>query len=580
MKKILLYAAMVLLSVTSCLKFEEPTSLEVQSAGAPTIEVSGLTENTFTATITPAAGTNFYAYAVLAGEANPKVSASNLLKVKVGSDIAEGLVDVKNEATKTIALKGLVGNTKYTVYAAATNEQGQVASVTTLEVLTDDKTNPTIKAIAVSKVGQVQFTEPVKLVSGKKAWVTYYKYFDQEDSVTMEIPAKNMAVNGSVLQLTPPKHIPGAYTIYTYEEGLVTDYVGQECPAQMTARFDILIDIFESDSLVMKGVAGRIPTEKWDLVWEDDNKAGDTTIYFTSPYDLSFTFKTPEIAVLDAQGYSNVKNGVGFAYSSMFGSNASQYVLSKSYYDINPLDSTITFGLGQNLAMYTDVDLSVAAGTFTDMYGNTNNAFSREAIAEYIYCVSTGIEGQYVQYLGGNAGSDYDPFEVKVVNDTTAYVYGLYEGIPNTHPLKAVYDKKAQTLKIPFGQPYFVAGQYNVGFYGWNITRLYPDYEGDILLEGSVTLELQDNGFLASEDMFILAQLPASSEEEPEYRFEDEDVTVFGLGLLYNNYGIVKVSNELNVLASSSVPSNYVETPKAIGTLADMPALLKAKQAK
>lgn len=193
MKKILLYTALVLLSVSSCLKFEEPTSLAVQSAGAPTIEVSAVGDSTFTATVTPAAGTNFYAYAVLEGAAKASVSASNLLKVKVGSGIGEGLVNVKDAATKTVVLKGLKPNTDYTVYAAATNEQGQVTEVVTASTHTSDGLVPVLTGIS-SKDGSTAFTfsENIKLNKDGKAYATYYKLYNPEDDTTIVVPTARL----------------------------------------------------------------------------------------------------------------------------------------------------------------------------------------------------------------------------------------------------------------------------------------------------------------------------------------------------------------------------------------------------
>ena len=63
MKKILLLTAMVMLAVTSCLKFEEPKSLAPSTVNAPEIVISAVGDSTFTATITPASGTNFYSFA-------------------------------------------------------------------------------------------------------------------------------------------------------------------------------------------------------------------------------------------------------------------------------------------------------------------------------------------------------------------------------------------------------------------------------------------------------------------------------------------------------------------------------------
>ena len=73
----------------------------------------------------------------------------------------------------------------------------------------------------------------------------------------------------------------------------------------------------------------------------------------------------------------------------------------------------------------------------------------------------------------------------------------------------------------------------------------------------------------------------SDSEEDEDAEFRYEDVKVYNLGLLYDCLAIVKRSNNAPAFGTTSTvnPENYVEAPKAIGTLADMPRLM-AERAK
>ncbi|MBO5804405.1 MAG: hypothetical protein J6R25_04950 [Bacteroidales bacterium] len=539
MKKILLLAAMVMLAVTSCLKFEEPKSLAPSTVNAPEIVISAVGDSTFTATITPASGTNFYSFAVLAGEANPKVSASNLLKVKVGSGIAEGLVDVKNEATKTVVIKGLNPNTDYTVYAAATSEQGQQTSVTTATTHTSDKVAPKLKSFSAGKDGSVSltFTEAVKVNKEGKAYATYYKINNPEDATTIDVPAAKITVKGNTATFPVVKNVPGAYVIYTFEKGLFKDAVDSIAPGYNVNSFEV-----KSGKVTTKGLASRIPTETFDLTWTSENEKGDTLVYFSDPSTVVPMFETPGrvLSVLDKDADWVVK--VRHNY------NGTEYLYPVSTYGyLN--DTTFAFMLDETPEFTTDIDILIAEGVMEDEYGNTNNAFERNT-AYNRFLESDGLEGVYAAKVVDYWGDSYSwQILVEEVDETTFNVYGMapycYLKYGMVGPVAATWDEEKGTLALPYG-PYEVFQSIQFLFLGYT--------ENGLTNKGNCVLELQDNGWLESQDPYAVGYISGGQVEL--FDFIDSSVT------------FIKVSNTLPTSTSAKAAKSVPAYLKARGEFA------------
>lgn len=535
MKKILLLTAMVMLAVTSCLKFEEPKSLAPSTVNAPEIVISAVGDSTLTATITPASGTNFYSFAVLAGEANPKVSASNLLKVKVGSDIAEGLVDVKNEATKTVVVKGLMPNTNYTVYAAATSEQGQATAVTTATTQTSDKLAPKLKSFSAGKDGSVSitFSEAVKVNKDGKAFATYYKVNNPEDATTIDVPAAKITVKGNTATFPVVKNVPGAYVIYTFEKGLFKDAVDSIAAGYSVNSFDV-----KDGKVTTKGLASRIPTKSFDLTWTEENEKGDTLVYFSDPSTVVPMFEAPGrvLSVLDEEADWVVK--VRHNY------NGTEYLYPVSNYGyLN--DTTFAFKLDVEPEYTTGLDILVAEGVMEDEYGNTNNAFERES-AYMRLLESTGIEGVYSYNF---KGAQLD-LSIKKGEGGALLVYGLDPycqayGL-GFGPLEGKYDSKKGQITIPLGQKY-------VSYAGLDFVVAGLNEAGDdVTLEGNLVIDVLKNGCLEASLAFILLT-------------EDLEIPLFGEFVEFDETLFIKMNN--NFVDPTPAPeaaklTNYVELKK------------------
>lgn len=552
MKKILLYTALVLLSVSSCLKFENEASVKPVTTSAPTIEISAVGDSTFTATVTPAAGTNFYSYAVLEGKAK-SVSATSLLSVKVGSNIAEGYSDVTKEASKKIVAVKLMPDTDYTVYAVATSEQGQVTEVTAVETHTSDGLVPTLtKKESKDGAATLTFSEKVKLNKEAKAYATYYKVNSPKDDTTIVVPHDKISIKDNVVTFPVIDTIPGAYVVYTWEKGLFKDSVDSLAAGNDVNTFEVE----DGEVDLGKSLGSRIPTVAWDFTWTDENEDGDTLIYFADPDALAPTLyiKGKKLTMNeDAEWIVRVnQKHEGTEYLYPIETNL-DYSMVK--------DTTFfTFGL-EEAPEYTSVlDFSIAEGAFTDVYGNPNNAFERES-AYMRLLASTGIEGEYAYTYNGDKYSIY--FEK--VDDENVLVYAMDPelaaiggllGQPAYGPVKGKYDSEEGTVTISFGQEYNTL----------DLSLLIPsltdpidfflltfDEEGYLTDKGSIVFDVLENGCLECTALYAIANPKLGWLTDP-IEFEDQ--------LFIKMSNTFEAPTASAAKASHVVKSNYVELRK------------------
>lgn len=549
MKRLFLYITLVVLSVTSCLKFEDAEPLSKVTTGAPTIEISAVGDSTFTATVTPAAGTNFYSYAVLEGKTK-SVSASQLLSVKVGSKIAEGYSDVTKESTKTIVAKKLMPNTDYTVYAVATSEQGQVTEVTAVETHTSDGLNPTYKAESKDGAATLTFSENVKLNKEGKAYATYYKVYNPEDDTTIVVPTSEIIVKGNVVTFPVIDTIPGAYVIYTWEKGLFKDGVDSVAAGNSVNTFG-----FDKDGKVDlgKSVGSRIPTEAWDLTWTEENKKGDTLVYFSDPASVVPVLKNSDrvLSYIDEEADWVVK--VRHNY------NGTEYLYPVSKYGyLN--DTTFAFMLDEEPEYTTTLDFMVAEGVLFDEYGNPNNAFERED-AYMSLLASTGIEGEYAYTYNGVKYSisfekvDDENVLVYAMDPELAAIGGLL-GQPAYGPVKGKYDSEEGTVTISFGQEYNTL----------DLSPIIPsltdpidfflltfDKDGKFDNKGDLVFDVLENGCLECTALYVIANPVLGYLTDP-IEFEDQ--------LFIKMSNTFEAPTASAAKASHVVKSNYVELKK------------------
>ena len=131
----------------ACTKFAEDAEITYASIEAPAVTAMAVSDSAVTMTLEPKQGTAYYSYVVAEGAAT-EVNPVNLLKGKSGikalvvneKEIA-AVIEVKAEAVEdtkatatlplgklTLELTDLKPNTKYTIYAVASNDQATAIS--------------------------------------------------------------------------------------------------------------------------------------------------------------------------------------------------------------------------------------------------------------------------------------------------------------------------------------------------------------------------------------------------------------------------------------------------------------------
>ena len=222
---------MVTLVLTGCTTWDDPVTENYGDGPSISVDLLAVapTDSAFNITLTPAAGSTYYAYLIDANDEAESLDASTLLKGGYGNTV----VDVSKSATLTIPIKDANPNTTYQVYAVACNDKGIVGPVTNKSIKTSDAGAPypvEAEADPDSKTFTVSFSESVKPGNGKII-VTLYKEWDITNPV--EIPEEEMEVTieDGVVTVTAPDTPAGAFLTLSWEEGAFVDEVGNKCAA-------------------------------------------------------------------------------------------------------------------------------------------------------------------------------------------------------------------------------------------------------------------------------------------------------------------------------------------------------------
>jgi len=495
MKKIFITLSVAFIALASCTKFVEDQPYVADSATAPKIATSEVKDSSFTFTITANKDNGYFSYAVIKGAAQ-ELDPSDVLSVALKSksvttavydedgvkselpvcgtfDAAKtkyspselpkfGTIDPAN-LTYTFNLKGLVPNTKYTVYAVANSKKGTVTQLVTATILTTDNLTPHPLA---DKYGEIKvddseledgilalaFNEPIVLTDNAKAKVHYHAInlyrknpatelyeFQELLDEAVELPKDSLEVDGKNL-ICHIKPIPGAIAMITYPAGIVKNGVGTECPAleNHVAYYD--------RGLYYEGAGARFETSTFNFYnpYVIDETTGkevrmpaDTVIYFSDTDPEKFMMAlmadsliTPNHNALVPGTDTWEENGVDFKLQT-YEPNAQKAVTyqmpSDSYMAIL---SVLAFTFGEEPAIGTYISYSIGAGSFEDLWGNTNTAFNNFDLSDednpiygnYFYSngyTLADIIGEY-DGTGNNAfnGNPYDlPFKIEASDD-------------------------------------------------------------------------------------------------------------------------------------------------------------------
>lgn len=437
MKKIIFSMLAVAALSVSCIKFAEDGTIDFKETASPEVTVKTLADDQIEVSVTAKEGTSFFSYIVAKGAAVQTDTETLLkgksslvaLKYKITDEdgetiekIAAEVLDYTKVQDVKLTIGGLASNTAYTVYAVASNAQGVVSEVAVATATTTDGTAPQLLLDKVQSQEKdsvllvaLQFDDPIALSGKGGVTAHFYAAYTTPDAEgnlvaqkTVELTQENesLEAEGDILYITIPKteYTPGAIVTFTYPAGIVTNALGAECAA------------FEDASVTAKretdGIAATYKTVSFKIsVNEDGDKEDDGN----APAEGGEEEKDGPIV------FTDWKKLVMLSYSQsaypLEGTDKGAEV-TISVVDAN--DRTVTYKaqtftaidtkkigviLNEDPGYGVHISYKIAADSFLDIYGNTNEEFSVE---KGYYC-SYGYK--VADILGTYTVSGLSPFE-------------------------------------------------------------------------------------------------------------------------------------------------------------------------
>lgn len=382
MKKYLLtISAMLTMLVAGCEMFPPDDSQIAPVAGsAPTIDIpeGSVGDSTFTVTITPAAGTGFYAYLIT--DTKSAIDGSSLL-----SQSYEGLytglenaAEIESVTINANAAGGIMPGTLYYIYAVGASQEQGIASAAVYDSVYTTNSNVPIfddeVAFAASADGSyvdIALNDVVKAGEGKvyyDVFSTYggYSIFDTKQVV----PADSIVYSGKIVRVKTPANVPnGAVVNITWDEGAFVNSADKMAKAYTVCNYTGL------DTKLGDGILYRKAPVSWTISYPDV-LVNDTTLHSTAEdvigiEDLTadgFRF-TIDSTILGNTTYPHItyhnQNGSVFSYDGFGG-----------YGMLNDSTLVILVDPTYSIEKGTWMSIEIPANAFVDEYGNGNAAFS------------------------------------------------------------------------------------------------------------------------------------------------------------------------------------------------------------
>ena len=494
MKKLIYSFATVLMALTSCISFDDPTT-ENYGAG-PSVDVSisaGIvTDSAFQVTVTPAEGALYYAFAVSEGDAPEALDSMALYKGSYGNTVLKA----SEYPSYFFAIDEANPNTTYWVYAVAGNAKGIVGNMTVKSITTTDGEAPYPIGIAKdadSGAVQLTFSEDVQLGAGAVT-AKYYQEWDILNPV--DVAAENIAVkvSGSKVLFEAAGVPAGAYLCYSYEAGAFKDMKGIACGALNSG--------LNMDAGKFTGAYVHVTNKPFAI---DDS-------FVTAPEDGALINNADLFEGIISFPFDIFRNDdevkVGdlvIAFAN--GNKTTAYNLDPSLWSVE--DNLLKFYLPEQPEVGDQIFVSVKEGVVYDVCGNPNLAYT--SVANWKYFPLT------VDYFVGKFGLDYISYYDDSQSVTNLGVVTIEEDAESGDGALAIkdfymegsvlsgaYDLSAGLLLLNDGQVLGFAEEDGT-VYG----LAFVNAEGD----GPVTFTLNPNGTMTADGMWGIYAYDQNFEE-------------------------------------------------------------------
>lgn len=486
MRKILYSILGIGLFMASCTNFDDPVTENYGDGPAVSIDVTATTDSTFTFTVSPASGAQYYSYIVVKANTPQELSGATLLKGGYSGGIAGEVVSAEKNATITnnMRVKGAplcVPNTTYQIYAVAANDKGITGAVANVSVTTTDGNAPTAKTFkpdTKAKAAAITFSEVVARSNGAIV-AQYYKEWDINNAVTLTEEEYTVSIEGSVVTFSAPKAPAGSILTFSWESGAFVDSFGNKCTA-MDSGINVTTGKF-------KGV--YIATDKENFAVADTcftapkvgTSFGDWTQFkgeITFEFDVyrnDNTVKAGDLKVV----YSNDNK------TTAINLDATHWMIEKN---------KLYFVLPEAPQFGDYIGLQMTEGAITDVYGNPNSAYEIEKawLRSYGYkreLVIGTYTMNYTSYFDGTSLSETITTKADADSKDGVIISGLAEGLGISGEVKGTFSGDYATITVASGQPLEKTDSYTV----------YLMNGGD---EKTITYNVAANGNLSTSDLW------------------------------------------------------------------------------
>ena len=446
MKKLVYSLALVVMGLASCTSWDDAITENYGDGPTISVDVQAVapTDSAFTFTLTPAAGTTYYAFVIDANDEAEELDNYTLLKGGYGNTV----LNTSNNATFTATVKTAAPNTTYQIYAVASNDKGIAGKVVVASIKTTDSYKPSpasFKADAANKTVAVSFKEAVARGEGKVT-AKYYKEWDITNPVDIAEEEISVAIANNVVTVATPTAPAGAYVTVSYEAGAFVDAVGNPCNA-LNSELDMTTGKF-------KNINFHVPTAAFAV----------TDANITSPKDgeLVADWKTFEgVLTFEENIYRNDAKVEDGDVSVTYKGNKKNAVYKLSADEWNVDGNKLIFTLPEAANAGDIITVSLVEGAITDVLGNPNAAFTSKTSWKYFAMTADMAVGtfdiNYVSYWSED-GSAESLGKITITanegKENGLFISGLFiEG----SKIEGSYDLNAGKIYIPDGQ---VLGEY------------------------------------------------------------------------------------------------------------------------
>lgn len=478
MKKIFAYLTVIAAIVAAgCTNFGDENQLMLDAA--PDVVISNVIAevegDSITFTVAPTAEAGYYSWVVVKSEVVDTTLQSDYVLKKLIIGEASGLINYEENTTMTVGVGGLTPFTVYQIYAVASSKDGIVSLVSNSSIRTlDDGSKPTPQTFDIADtIVTLSFHEPLQLGSGK-VFVSYFAKntvsgdnpllvdagFEDFNEQDIEIGTSRLSVEGSDLIVKLPNAASGVYASLTYEEGAVTDLDGNLCSAYMK-KADTLISGVPSRRITV-----RVPTKDFALQNEFEEINPDTVVTFSDWTTLMISAIVPEGTIMN-QSIKTAEPTVVYNEPTK-----TTTVLVDNW---GLASGVPAFMLPEAPGFGAIVDLNIPAGSFEDVYGNSNLALDVEDY--YLYSYGYELEdviGTYDIAMTSNwdgalsetgiiidKAADSDTLLIKNLHEEGSVIKGVFDPVFGTI---TVADEQLLVADVDFGDNgihsiYFVNGE-------------------------------------------------------------------------------------------------------------------------